>query len=74
MENMRQGADESLEVYIARIQELEADLSMASDDPDGEDSVELVSSRCWGTAALDVCRCHVEEGEAETNYSCCQEC
>ena len=31
---MRQGADESLEVYIAHIQKLEADLSMVADDPD----------------------------------------
>ena len=32
--NMRQGADESLEVYIARIQKIEADLSMVSDSSD----------------------------------------
>ena len=31
---MRQDAEESLEVYIARILKLEADLSMLTDDPD----------------------------------------
>ena len=35
MQNMRQGADESLEIYIARIQKLESDLSMVSDNSDG---------------------------------------
>ena len=32
MQHMRQGEDESLEVYIARIQKIEADLSMVYDN------------------------------------------
>ena len=34
MQNMRMGADETLDMYIARIQKLEADLSMVSDNSD----------------------------------------
>ena len=34
MQNMIQGAGESLEIYIARVQKLESDLSMVSDNSD----------------------------------------
>ena len=47
MQNMRMGADESLDMYIARIQKLEADLSMVSDNSDKVHEVHKVSCGYW---------------------------